>query len=146
MRKVPIVTLALALLLASVGGPAWAEADGAAVDETGDKYKPVTVFGMQVFIDTETGQLRPPTAAEAAEMSAMMQQMFGGAQQSEATAAAPTLHADGMLSAELDFGLLDFSVARTLPDGSLTTDCAGDLEQAKELVLQPAGNTPQEEE
>jgi hypothetical protein len=147
MNKLPLAMLCLAVVVATFGGAALAESpagsDAQATAEATKEYTPVKVLGMQVFIDSETGQMRPPTAAEAAELSAALQQMLGAATQ----AAAPTMvhHEGGMLSVELDFAHMDFSVVRTLPDGSLTSECADGLEQATELMQQPA-ETPTESE
>lgn len=120
----------LALLLALVALPAWAADEGAstpaaepaapAVDQDG--FLPVTVAGMQVSVDPETGRLRPPTAAEAKALAAAFQQAYGGA----ARLSKKTLvrrSGDGMLTAQVDFSLLDHYVAERLPDGTIVSRC-----------------------
>lgn len=115
----------LALLLALLAPPAWA-AEEAATDATpaaSADAMPVTVAGMQVSIDPKTGRLRQPTAAESKALAEAFQKAFGhnGLTQK----AVVKKDANGMLTMQVDFSLLDYSIAEILPDGTVSTHCVG---------------------
>ena len=142
MRKTPLLTLFLVVLLASFtsvlaaeeapapeGSPA---ADTTATAEPENTYQPFTVLGMKVWIDPETGQMRAPTAEEAAQLAATAQQQFRT--RTAAPAAAPKTHANGAVSVRLDPSLMDFSVARVTSDGKTHFDCVDSLEAATALI------------
>jgi hypothetical protein len=119
------VLCGLALLLVFLASPAWA------AEETGTETAPaastvtmpVTVAGMQVSIDPATGRLRQPTPAEARALSAAFQKAFGSNGLARKTVVRKD--ANGMLTAQVDFSLFDFSVAEILPDGTVATRCVG---------------------
>jgi hypothetical protein len=83
---------------------------------------PVKFLGVQVFIDPETGQLRTPTPEEAAALAAEMQRQFG-ARSKAATEPRQVTLADGTVMMELDPSLYSVSVARVLPDGTVSFEC-----------------------
>lgn len=122
------VLMALVLLVALAASPVSAteEADaaaGPAVDEApaAQFTLPVTVAGMQVAIDAETGRLRPPTPAEAKALADAFQQTFGGDRLARKTIVRKDAH--GMLTAHVDLSLLDHYVAEVQADGTLATRC-----------------------
>lgn len=82
----------------------------------------VKIFGVQVFIDPKTGLMRTPTPEEAAALSAEMQRQFGARSKATAEPRQMTL-ADGTVMMELDPSLYSVSVARVLPDGTVSFDC-----------------------
>jgi hypothetical protein len=82
----------------------------------------VKVFGVQVFIDPETGLMRTPSPEEAAALAAEMQRQFGARSKAAAEPRQTTL-ADGAVMAELDPSLYSVAVARVLPDGTVSFDC-----------------------
>jgi len=102
---------------------------------------PVSVAGMTVFIDKETGQLRQPTAEEAAVLSAAVQRLFGG--QRARTTHKQVTHKSGAIGAKLGLEHLAFSVATLGADGELAYDCASSPEAAHTRIHDHAG-TPEE--
>lgn len=99
-------------------------------------YAPLKVLGMQVWIDKETGQLRPPTAKESAELAKMMQEFAARAravrpgqpvgraqgadvQQEVAQQQLP----NGAVMVELGLEHLDFSQVHIDADGKLEFSC-----------------------
>ncbi len=150
-RKARIAPLLAVALVLALTGPAFAaepvaesmDAESAANEPT-RTYEPMQVLGMQVHIDPKTGELRTPTPEEAAALSAQLHQMFGAPE-----AAQPKVveHANGMLSAEVDFSMMDFSVARIAADGSPVFDCVDGAQAAAALAEAPVPtNLGQEEE
>ncbi len=91
---------------------------------------PVSVAGLTVFIDRDTGQLRPPTAEEAAALAAALQSLFG-----TETLAPPQEIALKGGGAAIDVGLsqLDFSVATVGADG-VEFKCLDSAHAAKQHV------------
>ncbi|HSL82250.1 MAG TPA: hypothetical protein VLF66_05705, partial [Thermoanaerobaculia bacterium] len=108
-------------LLALLAVPAWAGEDAptgpvaepAAPTAIDDGYIPVTVAGMQVAIDPETGELRTPTPAERSALAEAFQNAFGP----NRLARKAVVHRDasGMLAMQLGFEHLDSYVAEILP-------------------------------
>lgn len=116
----------LALLLALIASPA------GAAEETGNETAPaaastvsmpVTVAGMQVSIDPVTGRLRQPTAAESRALAEAFQKAFG--HNGLTRKAVVQKDASGMLTLQVDFSQLDYSVAEIRPDGTVATRCVG---------------------
>ncbi len=145
MRRHLWLTLALTVVLTfGLGGIALAEspeeepAEKAAVESA---EAPMPVYGMQAWIDEETGGFRAPTAGEAAKMSAKLQQIFGKAKFE------PKLFQfkNGMLAAEIDPSMFKFSVVRVDEEGHLHTNCVHGAHQALEL-LETTASTPTLEE
>jgi hypothetical protein len=101
--------------------PGKAPADGAAV-LAAPAETPMKIFGVQVFIDPETGLMRTPSPKEAAALAAEMQRQFGARSKAAAEPRQMTL-AGGAVMAELDSSLYSVSVARVLPDGTVSFEC-----------------------
>jgi hypothetical protein len=127
---------------------AGAQADNAESEEVG-------VLGMKVFIDKATGQMRPPTAAEAAQLQKGMRQLIARAQKRSAqsgaramgssrTRASRTKLRDGTVIRRLDPSLYQFSTVTIRPDGALHADCAKG-EDPSRLVPSSASAGPEKE-
>lgn len=99
-----------------------AAAPAAEVSAAAPGSAPVKIFGVQVFIDPETGLVRAPSPEEAAALSAEMQRQFG-ARSKAATEPRQVTLAGGAVMAELDPSLYSVSVARVLPDGTVSFEC-----------------------
>ncbi len=134
--KAPFL-LALALVLA-LGFQATAEESQATDPQqpeqtqlTEDGYLATSVAGVQIFIDPETGRMRPPSEAEAAQLAAAMQQMFGKPLKS---GYAPVEHADGSVSMVVGADYLSLSVLHIGEDGQLHTECVDDLHTALDAI------------
>lgn len=94
---------------------------------------PVSIAGMQVYIDPKTGRLRPPTAEERAELSAALRATFGS--KSSLGHSEPVQHKSGAYqSVVLDTSYLNFSMAHITTDGAVHTDCVSSPEQAMALI------------
>lgn len=80
---------------------------------------PVSVAGMTVFIDPETGKFRAPTAEEAAALTVALQSNFAGRQPRSFR----EIQLDnGGVAIDVGLSQLDFSVATIGPDG-IEYDC-----------------------
>ncbi len=88
--------------------------------------------GAQVVRDAETGQLRAPTAAEAA---ALRGTRAGTAE--KARAVVERKMPSGAIMAEVPESMMQFSVVTRAPDGSLVRVCVQGAEQAEKAVRQP---------
>jgi hypothetical protein len=149
LTKLPL--LALALVLALAGFQAMAEEPQAAeqpqpsrqLELTEDGYMPTTIAGVRIFVDPETGQMRPPSDAEAAQLAVAMKRMFSQPLNHVANVA-PVEHADGTVSLVLDPSYLSQSVLRIDENGEVHTDCVGDLHTALEVLDTPVAQ-PEEE-
>lgn len=103
--------------------------------------RPMPMYGMQAWIDPETGELRGPTAAEAAEIAAQWQAIFGKAK----TEPKVFTYKSGMMSIDLDPSIMKFSVVRVDADGHLEADCAQGPHKALEFVETAASQPAREE-
>lgn len=145
MRRISTWILALAVV-ALLGGVAVADetqtnaepADG--LKAGGDT--PVSVAGMTVFIDEETGELRQPSAEEAAALSEAMRRMFAA---SAAPAAAQEERATETGGVALAVGpeQLNFSVATVAADGTVRFECL-DSAHAAQAHVHGQVETPEE--
>jgi hypothetical protein len=88
----------------------------------------VSVAGMNVAVDPETGHIRPLTPAEQRKLAAAMKKQFG------VKAHQPVAHADGMLSTVVGTEFLSYSVGRLAADGSVERECAAGLEAAVDFL------------
>lgn len=101
--------------------------------------------GMRVVKDPITGQLRAPTAQEAAELSGAsspksMRQMPRGLITGKVNPAAIT-HPDGTVEQELDESSMQYTVVTRNTDGSLSTVCVAGNEAADAVLSgKKAGN------
>ncbi len=92
------------------------------VPDAGSALTPMTIYGVQVFIDPETGLMRAPTPEEAAALAVEMRKQFGEPTQTKGQVA-QVKRADGTVMAEVGPELMNFSVVRILPDGTTEFDC-----------------------
>ncbi len=92
--------------------------------------------GATVVRDAETGQLRAPTAAEAA---ALRGKSAPAALRSAAPAAEPLQRkmASGAVMAEVPESLMQFTVVTRQADGTLTRACVQGAEVAAQMVTKP---------
>lgn len=103
---------------------------------------PVSVAGMTVFIDKETGELRQPSAEEAAALGQAMQRMM---EASAGAAAAQEERATETGGVALAVGpeQLNFSVATVAADGTVRFECV-DSAHAAEAHVHGQVETPEE--
>jgi hypothetical protein len=87
----------------------------------------------QVVRDAETGELRAPTAQEAAALRAA-----GGPAESRASTAREIRHKNGAVEMRLDESTMMYSVARRQADGSITQACVQGEAKAHAATLAPA--------
>ena len=121
--------LFIAIGLLALGGTAWAdEAPVAPVD--GEPEVKAPIYGMQMWVDQETGDLRAPTREEAAYFSGLIRKMFAG----KATQPQPRPLKSGGLAVELGESMMEFSVVRITEDGTLERGCVDDADQALAFV------------
>ncbi len=112
-----------------------------AEEKTETAVEALPIYGMQAWIDAETGDLRAPTASEAAEMSAKWREIFGKAK------AEPRMFRfkSGMMAAELDPSMFKYSVVRVDADGHLESGCAHGTDNALEFIeAAPTTSGPEE--
>jgi hypothetical protein len=104
--------------LASAGqGPSSAKAAPNQAPESGHQdVATVTVAGQQVHIDPVTGQLRQPTAEEAAALAAALERQFGQRLGTVTFAAIP----GGGVAARLDESFMDALIVTKNADGTLS--------------------------
>lgn len=102
---------------------------------------PVSVGGMTVWIDAETGQLRQPTAEEAAALSAAMHEMFRAPAAAAAAPAAGFALDGGGVGIDLGLSQLDFSVATVEADGTVAFKCLDSGHEAAAHVHGPSETT-----
>ncbi|MEM7052581.1 MAG: hypothetical protein AAF604_23155 [Acidobacteriota bacterium] len=102
--------------------------------------------GMIAHIDPETGELRQPTPEEAARLRDAMAALRQNFENRVGRAHTIVEHANGMISAELDPALHEFSVVSVNPDGSLSHECVKGEEKATAVVLSHSAPAPQEEQ
>ena len=150
-RQIFIFALAIAAgaALALVGGVAMAdeapaetpaqtlsEQNAAAEGDEGI----VSIAGMTVFKDPETGQFRPPTSEEAAILAEAVGRLFGGSQEAAGSAASNRQEsfAEGTVGVKLDLSQLAFSVATVGADGAIEHDCARTAQDALDHLHAPA--------
>ena len=84
-----------------------------------DRLDTVTVGGVAVQIDSETGRLRKPTSDEVRQLRATLQRMFA----STKTTGGVVTRTDGTKTLVLDESYSVFSVAHIAGDGRLSTRC-----------------------
>jgi hypothetical protein len=118
-------------------------AQEAAADDqpTADKLDTITVGGVAVEIDSETGRLREPTSDEVRQLRAMLQQMFASTRTTDGVVTRP----DGAKTLVLDESHSVFSVAHLGGDGRLSTRCVMGAANA-EAVFDETKSTPGGEE
>ncbi|WP_422016753.1 post-PEP-CTERM-1 domain-containing protein [Roseateles sp.] len=126
----------LTLLLAALG-----MASSAQACEPCDAQAPSTTpHTMTVVRDADTGQLRAPTAAEAAALQSRAKPVTAARGASQPAVRA---YASGAHSARLPGNLASFSVVTREPDGTLKSACLQGEEAATDAIrsVPPAGAT-----
>jgi len=141
-----LIVIAVALAGASTAetGESDSSTEPVAAEPTVDMAgETLPVRGMQVFKDADTGEMRAPTAKEAAELSKQLREMFGNRKVAEPRG---FTYKNGMTSWQIDPSLFKFSVARVEADGTITTDCIQGPEKTLEYVeTSSTTNGPAEE-
>lgn len=131
---------AVAMVLA-LAVPAAATEPPASAGET----VPVSWAGMVVHIDAATGELRAPTAEEAAELREAVRRQFGSPGERDFVPEQRDLAGGGVMS-ELDVELHDFLVVRVTDEGETVTACVkGETGAANFLAETPAVPNSSEE-
>jgi hypothetical protein len=91
----------------------------AAPAEAQKPSQPVTLMGMQAYVDPRTGKLRQPTREEAQalrdEIAALTNRSVEGLQ--------PVFHPDGTIGLDLQGRFLNLTVAHIDADGKLSMEC-----------------------
>ncbi len=134
MEKKSLTTFVLALafvlsaILVSGGTLAVAEESDSQATEAARDI-PVSVAGMTVFVDEESGELRLPTAEEAAVLAEAIERMFGPAARSAEPFETQSF-AGGAVGVDLGLSQLAFSVATVGADGAIDHECARTAEDA----------------
>ena len=83
------------------------------------KYMKVKVGGQEVFVDSQTGKIRPLTPQEAEELAQGLKGMLN-----KSSEGLKEIHnADGSVSMELQDRFQNVVVARENEDGSVSTSC-----------------------
>jgi hypothetical protein len=102
---------------------------------------PAHAEAIRVFIDPQTGRLRPPTPEEARQMGELMRQMT-----SRSTEGLEQVrHPDGSVSVDLQGRFRHVAIGARTAGGPLVFDCVTDAEQAARLqagdgaAVAPAG-------
>lgn len=97
------------------------------VEKSEEEETTVRLGALEVAVDPETGDIRPLTNREAAQLAREMRRRFRHRDIGE-----PTLRSDGAMSLVVVPNVLSYSTARVQPDGSVALDCAGSTEDAIE--------------
>lgn len=130
MRQKSGIIFALAIVLVAFGSFA-AVADeeetqaGTEVPSTTEAGSdiPVSVAGMTVFIDEETGELRQPTPKEATALAEAMQKLLGASAGRSAAASAESITGTGGVALAVGPDQLNFSVATVSAEGTVSFSC-----------------------
>lgn len=147
-----LLGVAAAVALASGSAVAVPQESGEAEEQTAVASQPVTssdeapeatvtIGGMQVGVDPETGEIQPLSKAEAAKLAREMRKLFKPRKLERIE------NADGSLSAVVSPNVLRYSVARVEADGTVSQDCVESPDAALEFVSRvESKQTPQPEE
>jgi hypothetical protein len=143
--KAWVALVALSLAVAGVAGASDgdktsnADKQAAKATENGQAY--VTIGGLRIAVDPKTGDLRPLTPAESKKLADAMRKKF-----KPRDLTAPTVRADGSLTAVVAPNVLRFSVARIGPDGRVSTICADGTKEAIESLIAATAKKPAQPE
>lgn len=138
--KLPSMILFMTVTLLTLGGVTLAD-DAPATPHADEPASQAPIYGMQMWIDQDTGDLRAPTREEAAYFSGLIRKMFAG----KATQPQPRLLKSGTLAVELGESMMEFSVVRVTEDGTLERGCVDDADQAVAFVNDTAGPAREEQ-
>ena len=109
--------------------------EGAPVEETADPaIEAPRLDVMRVFLDPESGGLRPPTAAERRAMNQKASGHLQNALSRSSEGLVEEKRADGTVGIHLQGRFQTVSVARINADGDVVKDCAVSPETAAELL------------
>lgn len=98
-----------------------------------DRGLPVSIAGMQIYLDPETGRMRPPTVEEKAQLAAALRTTFGS--KSGVGHSEPIQHKNGAYqSVVLDTSYLNFSIAHVDESGQVHADCVSSPEAAMAMI------------
>ena len=143
MKVLSMAMAGMALVGTSLAQQPAATTTGAAPEPDVHMQTAEPIYGLQMWIDQETGEMRAPTREEAASLRVGVQKTLG----SEKTQPQLRTFKNGMLAVDLDASMLEFSVVRVEADGSLTQECVDDPKQAiKFIQAKPITPANQEEE
>lgn len=87
----------------------------------GKKYTKVKVGNQEVYVDSQTGKIKPLTPQEAQELAQGLKTMLDKNKSSEGLV--EEYHADGSVSIDLQGRFQNVTVARENEDGTVTTSC-----------------------
>ena len=87
----------------------------------GRKYTKVKVGNQEVFVDSQTGKIKPLSAQEAQELAQGLKTMLEKNKSSEGLV--EEHNADGSISVDLQGRFQNVAVARENEDGTLSTSC-----------------------
>ena len=87
----------------------------------GTKYTKVKVGNQEVFVDSQTGKIKPLSAQEAQELAQGLKTMLEKNQSSEGLV--EEHNADGSISVDLQGRFQNVVVARENEDGTVSTSC-----------------------
>ena len=108
------------------------------------KFTKVKVAGQDVFVDSQTGQIRPLTAQEAQQLAQGLKGMLNRSTEG----LVEEQHADGSVSMDLQGRFQNVTVARVNEDGTTTQACIDNPKAAAAFfgidpkLLQPEGTPP----
>jgi len=93
----------------------------ATANPAGKKYTKVKVGGQEVFVDSQTGKIKPLTSQEAQELAQSLKTMLDKNKSSEGLV--EVQNPDGSISMDLQGRFQNVTVARENEDGTVTTSC-----------------------
>jgi len=109
---------------------------------TTDRSDTISVGGVAVEIDSETGRLRKPTSDEVIQLRATLQRMFASTRTTDGVVTRP----DGTKTLVLDESYSVFSVAHIGGDGRLSTRCVMGAANAEAVFDESQSTSGGEEE
>jgi len=113
-----------------------------AEDERSTGNDIVTVGGVALHIDSQTGRLSKPTTNEVRQLRATLAQMFASTRTTDGVVTRP----DGTKTLVLDESYSVFSVAHVSGDGRLSTRCVMGAANAEAIFDGSKASTGDEEE
>lgn len=140
-RILPLLgaTLLCTWFCVSVIGAQEATGDGRSATE---RYETVSIGGVPVEIDSETGRLRKPTSKEVRQLRAALRQMFASTRTTDGVVTLP----DGTQTLVLDESYSVFSMAHIDGDGRLSTHCVVGSANAESALDESNSSLGSEEE
>jgi hypothetical protein len=130
MNQLHVLVVTLILSLAWVTNPQLL-AEAQTIADEKRRIQAVNIAGMQVFIDAETGRLRPPTIEERQQLAEALRKTFA---RQPHEMGATYRHPNGMLSHVVGPEHVNFSIATVSAEGNLNTKCVNGPEQAKAYI------------